>query len=369
VQPLASVGRLYALTNDADTNAVAVFNRASDGSVVPLGGLVPLTGLPATFGPAFGYGAAPTFPTGGRGTGSALLSQGSVVSGGEGRFLFAVNAGSNDVSSFLVTADGLRRVSTVPSGGLEPRSLTVHGDLLYVANGLGTGTIAGFRVGVNGELSPLPTSVRPLPSPDSAPVQISFTPDGSRLVVTELFADRISVFSLGPDGLSTGVLSHASAGESPFGFAFTSGGFLVVSESFGFRADQSAVSTYELNSTGDLHVVSASVPTEQGAACWIANTPDGRFTYTTNTGSGSVSGYRVAADGELTPLSGDGRTGITGSLSFPVDAVVSRDGKVLHVLAQGRQTLAAFRIESDGQLTPGAGTGGLPPLALGLATG
>ena len=36
---------------------------------------------------------------------------------------------------------------------------------------------------------------------------------------------------------------------------------------------------------GALHLVSPSVPTGQTAACWIVVTKDGKYAYTTNTGS------------------------------------------------------------------------------------
>ena len=41
-------------------------------------------------------------------------------------------------------------------------------------------------------------------------------------------------------------------------------------------------------------------------------TKNGRFAYTTNTGSGSISGYAVSADGGLTLLDADGHTGRNG---------------------------------------------------------
>lgn len=358
--------RVYILSNSAAGNAVSVLTTAQDGTLVPFGALEPLTGLPPSFGPAFGYRPAGTVATGGRGTGGVLVSQGALAVDTDRRFLFVVNAGSDDISSFAITPTGLRLLGRVPSGGVEPRSLTVHGDLVYVVNGFGLGRIAGFRFDANGVLTPLPGSIRDLSTRDSSPAQISFTEDGTKLVVAELFADRITVYLM-EDGLPADVRHNPSAGESPFGFAFNRNGHLIVSESFGFRAGESAVSTYRLDDDGKLHVISASVPTSQAAACWIANTPDGRYTYTSNTGSGSVTGYQVKSNGRLTSLTPDGRTGVTGSLSFPVDMVTSADGRFLYALAQGRQAVASFRIESDGRLTPASTTGGLPPLAVGMA--
>ena len=361
--------RAYVLTNAREANAVAVFDRAQDGSLVPLGRPEPLAGLPSTFAPASGYRPASTFATGGRGTNGVVPSQGALVCDSQGRYLFAVNPGSDDISVFAITATGIRLLGRTPSLGVEPRSLTIHADLLYVLNGFGDASFAGFRIGANGGLTHLPGSARSLDSSNSGPVQISFDQTGRHLVITELFADRISVVAVGASGRPEALVANQSAGLSPFGFTFNRTGHLIVSESFAFRPGQSAVSSYRLDDDGKLHVISASVPTFQSAACWIASTPDGQFAYASNTASGSVSGFRVSTAGKLIPLSDDGRTGVTGATSAPIDMVTSRDGGHLYVLNQARLGIASFRIEADGQLTPEPGTGGLGPFALGLSLG
>src|SRR5216117_4124454 len=78
-------GAVYTLMNLTSGNAVAIFARAADGTLT----------------------AAGTVATGGTGTGSGLGSQGAVVLSADGSRLFAVNAGSNDVSVFTVGAAGL----------------------------------------------------------------------------------------------------------------------------------------------------------------------------------------------------------------------------------------------------------------------
>ena len=78
-------GAVYALTNQASGNAVAIFDRGADGSL----------------------SWSSNVATGGTGAGSGLGSQGALALSDDGRWLFAVNAGSNDVSAFQVTASGL----------------------------------------------------------------------------------------------------------------------------------------------------------------------------------------------------------------------------------------------------------------------
>ncbi|MGQ0772947.1 MAG: lactonase family protein [Pseudonocardiales bacterium] len=384
--PTSSTERVYALTNSADGNAVAVFARQASGNLLPLTPPVPPPPPPPApnTGPLSGEGVIrplPAFRTGGWGVSAPLISQSALTLSDDGRFLFAVNPGSNDVSSFLVTATGLQFVSKVPSGGVQPVSVTTFGNLVYVVNGVnnlagtvgldgvGTGQIAGFTVGLNGVLTPLEDSGRTLSAAVSGPAQIAFNPDGSLLVVTELAASRITVFQVEQDGRPGAVVENPSAGGLPFGFSFNAQGHLIVSELGTPSVNDSSVSSYTVDSNGKLTVISAGVPTRQSAACWIVNTPDGRNSYSSNTLSGSITGYSVKSNGELTPLNADGRTGVTGDFSLPIDMVITSDGKYLDVLAQGAQTITTFRIGCGGCLTPVGSVGNLPAVAVGLAIG
>src|SRR3989454_10128051 len=105
---------------------------------------------------------AGTVATGGTGTGSGLGSRGALALSDDGRWLFAVNAGSNDVSIFRVGPAGLSLTSRIPSGGTQPVSLTVHGNLLYVLNGGVSGNIAGFALDANGGAAAIPGARRAL---------------------------------------------------------------------------------------------------------------------------------------------------------------------------------------------------------------
>src|SRR5690242_15208281 len=107
-----AVGAVYALTNAPGGNAVVAYHRAADGGLTPVG----------------------TFGTGGAGTGTGLGSQGAVVVSEDHRFLFAVNAGSNSLSSFRILPDGLALVGVVPSGGTMPTSVAHQHGLLYALN-------------------------------------------------------------------------------------------------------------------------------------------------------------------------------------------------------------------------------------------
>jgi 6-phosphogluconolactonase (cycloisomerase 2 family) len=336
-------GAVYALTNEASGNQIAVYHRAADGTLT-LEGMVSTDGL---------------------GTGAGLGSQGAVVLSANHQWLFAVNAGSHEISVFAVTERGLRLADKVGSGGTMPISLTHHGQYLYVLNAGGEGNITGFRVAANGALRPLPGSTQPLSGAGVGPAQVSFSPDGSQLIVTEKATNLIDVYEVNARGLASGPHVEPSAGVTPFGFAFQPGtSHLIVSEAFGGMPGASALSSYTVDGNS-LQLNSASVPTTQTAACWVAIPANLPYAYTTNTGSGTVSSYTIAADGSISLL--DAAAGVTGEGTGPVDAAISADNQYLYVRNGGTGTLDTFHIMADGSLVHLDNDGGLPMGAAGLA--
>ncbi len=331
-------GAVYVESNAASGNAVLVFARSADGTLT----------------------AAGSHPTGGTGTGAGLGSAGAVAVTVGGQWLLAVNAGSNDVSVFRVTAGGLDLTDRVASGGTQPISVTVSGSLVYVLNAGGTGNISGFRLSTAGRLSPLAGSTRSLGGAAVQPAQVSFSPDGEVLVVTEKATNAIATYTVGSDGLASAPMLHASSGATPFGFAFAHR-TLVVSE-----AGPSAASSYRVGGDGSLNLVTGSLGTNQVAACWVATTPNGRFAYTINAGSASVTGYAVGSDGALTRLDASGQTGLAPAGSHPIDADFSRNGRYLYVLAENANDITVFAAAADGSLTHVQDMAGVPASAAGL---
>jgi 6-phosphogluconolactonase len=339
----SDVGAVFTLSNSAAGNAVIAFGRSADGSLTPAG----------------------SFATLGNGTGAGLGSQGAVALSEDGRFLFAVNAASNTITSFAVDGTSLSRINTAASGGTLPISLTTHGDLLYVLNAGGTENITGFSIGATGALTALAGSSRPLSGTGVGPAQVGFDPSGRWLIVTEKNTNRIDVYAVGNNGYASAPVVNPSAGQTPFGFAFNQHGVLIVSEAFGGAVDASAVSSYTVGSGGTLGVVSASVPTTETAACWVAVTNNGKFAYAANTGSASVTGFEVR-QATLSILDADGKTGTTGTT--PIDAAVSRNGQFLYTLTADSHAISAFSVrQSDGSLSNVGGASGLPVGTVGLA--
>jgi 6-phosphogluconolactonase len=338
-------GAVYVLTNQVE-NAVTVFSRSAQGTLTPAG----------------------EFPSGGAGDpANPLGSQGSLILGTGNQLLFAVNAGSNQISVLRVARNGLVLVDVVDSGGIRPISLTLHENLLYVLNAGGTPNITGFTVGDDGALTPLASSTQPLIGGAAADApQVGFSSDGSLLVVTEKAGNRLDTYTIDENGLPSAPIDNPSNGMTPFGFAFNNVGTLIVSEAFGGAPNQSATSSYTASESGVLSVISGSVPDFQTANCWIVVTNNGKFAFASNTGSGTISSYGVGpGEGTLTLL--NSVAGDTGAGSGPIDMALNNSSRFLYVLADGSHSVASFRVERNGSLTPIDADGGLPPGAVGIA--
>ncbi len=338
-------GAVYAASNSSSGNTLLVFDRRADGRIEPAGSVA----------------------TGGVGTGAGLGNQGGLAFSRDERWLLAVNAGSNSVSVFDARRRRPRLVHVQPTGGLRPVSVTESHGVVYVLHA-GSDSITGFTLDAAGRLQPLAGSTRALSGTGTAAAQVAFSPDGGVLAVTERATNQIVTFEVDRDGLPGLAQAQPSNGVTPFGFAFGKRGQLFVTEAFGGAPGASATSSYEIDRAGALSTISASVATNQTAACWLALTPDGRFAYVTNAGSGSISGYRIDVEGEIALLTDDGRTGVTGDGSTPIDLTVTGNGRFVYSLNSGTHTIGAFRVSRDGSLTALPFAEGLPVGANGLVS-
>ena len=169
-------GAVFVMTNSVDKNEIIAFRRNDDGTLQQ----------------------TRTFWTDGRGSGGnvdPLGSQGSLVLSQDRSHLFAVNAGSGELSVFRVQGDLLSLEDRVISGGSEPVAVTQHADLVYVVNAGGNGNVVGFRWDY-GKLTEIPGSTRFLTASNSGPGSIAFSPDGKFLAVSEKQTSKLDVFSV-----------------------------------------------------------------------------------------------------------------------------------------------------------------------------
>jgi 6-phosphogluconolactonase (cycloisomerase 2 family) len=338
-------GVVFVQTNQPSGNAIDVFDRGGDGRL-SLAGTYPTGGL--------GGAAAP-------GTQSDhLASQGSLALAEDGKTLVAVNAGSDTVTSFRVHGDRLQLRSVVSSGGQFPASVAVNGRLVYVLNSGGTGIVQGFVIR-GSHLAPIPGSARSLglantdpPNFLTAPGQVGFTPDGSKLLVTtKASTSSIDVFEVGPNGrLSASPVVNPSATPVPFAFTFGSGR-LVDGE-----AGTSSVTTYVVDPGGTLSDP-LSQSDGQTALCWIQRVGD--LYFVSNTGSNTLSSFTVDSSGQPSLLAAVAATTNPG----PIDLATA--GGYLYAETGTNGTVDEFAVNGDGSLTSIGTVTGLPSGIEGIA--
>jgi hypothetical protein len=346
-KPRGAGSLVFVQTNQPSGNQIVVYDRADDGTLT----------------------AAGTYATGGNGgvadPGSEsddLASQGSLAYDPAHRLLIAVNAGSDTVSTFSVKGDMLHLEGVVDSGGQFPSSVAVHGRLVYVLNAGGEGIVQGFRIQQK-QLVGIPDSARSLglantdpPNFLTAPGQVGFTPDGSKvLVTTKASGSTIDVFTVGRAGrLSHAPVVNPSAVPVPFAFTFTPDGRLADGE-----AGTSSLTTYVVQADGTL-ADPRSLSDGQTALCWITRL--GGFYYVSNTGSNNISAFTVGPDGTPALVGVVATTG-----PGPIDSTSPAGTSFLYV-ETGGGTVEEYRSNADGSLTQLGVVSGLPAGLEGIAS-
>lgn len=352
------VGAVYAQTNEM-VNTIVAFGRKADGSLVKLN----------------------TYATGGAGTAGKLVpllektvvdsffSDDSLLLSPDHKLLFVVNAGDGTVTSFRVNTDKtLTRMDREASGGKLPQSLGYNGDgLLYVSNvnnpknvlnmkGDQRASIAGLRVDASGNLTPIAGSTRILSNDASHPSHVIFSPSKKQVLVVELFAKTISVYPVNADG-TLGTPKLNSVAVDAFGAAF-SGNTLITADVTPFNPGNGSASSFTLSADGSLTPLTVGVGNGKIEPCWVSITPDGKFAFTSNLDTGTISSYQLDG-GKLTLLNADAamkpaegaKSAIDYVTSGPVDTFITPDGKYLYQQYSGRGSVAAYQIGADGSLS------------------
>jgi 6-phosphogluconolactonase len=334
-------GAVYVQTNAAP-NEVIAFRRAGDGSLDLIGSVA----------------------TGGDGDGSShLTSQGSAALTGDGRHLLVTNAASDELSVFSVADDGSIELRDRVYTGDTPKSVAERDGLVVVLN-TGQPGLASFRLHAEG-IAPVEGSDQALAASDADPAQVAFSPDGSMIVITERGTDSIVTYAVAAEGTFGASHSIASQGPTPYGFAFTSGGTLVVTEAFRAEKGAAAASSYAIVD-GSLVPRTSSVGNGRSEICWAVVTPDDRFAFTTNFADGAVSRFAIAADGSLSledataGIAVDGMTGLR-------DEDLSSDGRFLYAIDADGGRIYGWSVDADGSLEPVGSWDGVPATVAGLA--
>jgi hypothetical protein len=321
---------VFVQTDNPAGNQVVAYHRNSNGTLV----------------------AAGTYATGGLGgvlNGSAvdhLASQGSLTYDPVHDLLYAVNAGSNTVSVFSVfNGDQLSLRQVINSGGQFPVSVAVHGNNVYVLNGI-SANVQGYG-SFFGRLFPLPGTDRSLgitvPTNTNqftnTPGQVAVSPNGSELIVTtKLNNDDIDVFHIGFFGtLSTTPVVTPDPG-GPFGVTFDGAGHLVVA-----NTASNSLTTYVLEPNGTPAAID-TVLDGQAATCWVTGA-QGSF-FASNAGSADLSRFQEQPSSGALALAGE-----TPTNAGTVDAAASSDQQFLYAQTGANGIVDEFQVGAGGSLT------------------
>lgn len=335
---------VFVMTNDNVKNEILTYKRGYDGQFV----------------------LRERVATGGRGSGGLidpLQSQGSLTINGDHRLLFAVNSASGTVSSFYIFNGVPVFSDREPSDGAFPIAVTEHNGIVYVLNAGGNGAVVPFQVDRFGRLHEIQNSSAFLTSTNSGASSISVSPDGKWLIVIEKAINSIDVFPVHPDGTLGTVVSNKSVTPGVFATNFTANGQLIVSENQPSNGgDTSSISSYTINASGSLTAISQSLPTDGNGNCWNAVTPNSKWIYVDNAGTGTVAGFSIASNGTLTPVAN------TILITLPdgaanLDMTTSGDGKYLFNLLSGAGEIGVYSINPDGTLNQLGNIDGLPKTA------
>jgi 6-phosphogluconolactonase len=209
-------------------------------------------------------------------------------------------------------------------------------------------------------LHEIKNSTRFLTATTTGGASIAFSPDGQFLAVTERVANNIDTFRVKPDGTLDPIVVNANPAPGTFSLAFAPTGEMIVSETgVAGATNASAISSYSIGSNGKIVPISQSVAAFAAGNCWNAITPNGKYVYTSNSGSDSISGYSIGTGGVLTPI-GATIVGTNPAGSHNVDITVSTDGKNVYTINSESGTIGVFGINTDGTLTSLGDAGDLP---------
>jgi 6-phosphogluconolactonase (cycloisomerase 2 family) len=319
VLSLATTSRARADHRHAESAVYTITNPAGEGlNAVEAYTRDPHSGLLTHLG---------RFPTGGTGDLTVFIASSHSLAS-NGRHLYVVNPGSDDITAFAIGEDGsLTRVGhNTPSRGAKPVSLTLHGDLLYVGNqGRAdqphSAGYSGFRVDPSGRLHAIPGSTISL-EPGDFLTDVSFNPSGSRLVASRTAGSVIDTFTVSRHGY---LINQQSLLDQPFpiGIAFSP---IRPTQFFIGRGDAEPGATrrmasYDLPGTfGTPRFIGTTSNPSVVDPCWTVVSDDGKRLWASATLAHSITLFSIADNGQLTDVSSTFEAFGNASLDFSLDA-------------------------------------------------
>ena len=224
-----------------------------------------------------------------------------------GKYLYAANSGSNNISLYTINSTGgLTEVTPRTNAGTSPTLLAIDsaGSFLYAANS-GSFDISVFSINSsNGDLSPVAQTSGATAPIGMQAMNIALTPSGNFFYVTgqpELQGGFIEVFPLSHGVLGTPVAgSPFLTGNIPLGIAIDSSG----SHLYTANKQDNSISPFTINSDGSLTPIGSAIGETFTGPVSLLIDKSGKYLYVANQGSSNVAAYGIGSDGSLTLLTG-----------------------------------------------------------------
>jgi len=286
----------YAYVANFNDNTISAYDITQSGGTA---------GLPTPFAPGF------DIVTG-------LSNPSSIVVNLANTYAYVTNYGSNTIATFSISTGHLVTPKANVATGAGPYSIRLHptGKYAYVVNYL-AGTVSGYSIDASGTLASIDTDG------DTAATQTSITTGGT--------GTRPIAIAIHPGGGYAYVVNSATS---------TIRGYIIDPHTGALSFDRD----YTTGLAGPFS---------------ITIDPTGRYAYVANSGSASISGYTIAASGVLSPITCS--TIITTACSganFPAgttprSVTIHPSGKFVYVANSGSSSVSAYKIDdTTGQLIP-----------------
>jgi len=265
------------------SNSIAAYSNDGAGNLTPLAGSPYLTGgsgIKASTGPEFD-------------------ADQEVIINPAGTVLYATNGHSNDISAFAIASDGT--LSTIPgspfaSGGQDPVSLAISGNLLIVANKAqdprqsgGVPNYASFSIKEDGSLGKQAGSIVNL-GDMSSPAQVLLAGVPKLFFGLEFATSTIRTFNF----TNKGVMAELSSVPPPVANGLFLGEILHPTRRILYAGivNKSLLAVYTYDASGALTFV-RTVANSGLDICWLRTNAAGTRLYTSESVTLSVSVYDI----------------------------------------------------------------------------
>jgi 6-phosphogluconolactonase (cycloisomerase 2 family) len=269
-----------------------------------------------------------------------------------GKFEYVVEYNGNGPNGYIAAyklnflTGALSFTSASPFAiGDQPRWVTLDpsGRFLYATNSF-SDDISGFGINrASGNLVALSASPYST-GPATNPWSVAIDPSGQFLVVSKEGANQVECFSIDSVSGNLTAVSSAPTGSNPQGLTIDpSGRFVYVSAVEGIYG-------YTLSPSGSLAAIPGSPFIAGGDPVAVAVDPIGRFLYSANQGSNDVSAFAInQSTGALVPVFGS--PFLAGQ--NPHMLIVDDSAGFLYVTNDGDNNISAYAIDAvTGALTP-----------------